>query len=86
MRRTERAEALAERFGSNKRKIEKCVWQDEKDFCLEVPLNPQNSRVYGDGKNRTFQIIDFLIKQTSNLSRLWCQPVLVGMALRSHFL
>ena len=28
VRRTERAEALAERFGSNKRKIEKCVWQD----------------------------------------------------------
>ena len=50
VRRTERAEALAERFGSNKRKIEKCVWQDKKDFCLEVPLNPQNSRVYGDGK------------------------------------
>ena len=43
LRRTERAKALAERFGSNKRKIEKCVWQDEKDV-------PQNSRVFGDDR------------------------------------
>ena len=42
---TERAGALAERF-SNKRSAEKCVWQDEKDFMLEVPLNHLNSRVY----------------------------------------
>ena len=35
-RRKERAKALAERFGSNKGKIEKYVWQDEKDFGLEV--------------------------------------------------
>ena len=48
-RRTERAEALVARFRSDKRKIEKCVWQDEKDFTLEVPLNPQNCRVYGEG-------------------------------------
>ena len=45
-RRTERAGALTERF-SNKRSVEKCVWQDEKAFTLEVPLNHQNSRVYG---------------------------------------
>ena len=53
--RTERAGALAERF-SNKRSVEKCVWQDEKDFTLEVPLNHQNSRVYG--KNRKGDISD----------------------------
>ena len=54
-RRTEKAGALAERF-SNKRSVEKCVWQDEKDFTLEVPLNHQNSRVYG--KNRKGDISD----------------------------
>ena len=54
-RRTERAGALAERF-SNKMSVEKCVWQDEKDFTLEVPLNHQNSRVYG--KNRKGDISD----------------------------
>ena len=26
------------------------MWQDEKDFTLEVPQNAQNSRVYGDGR------------------------------------
>ena len=41
-RRTERAGALAERF-PNKRSVEKCVWHDEEDFILEVPLNHQNS-------------------------------------------
>ena len=68
-RRTERAGALAERF-SSKRSIEKCVWQDEKDFTLEVPMNHQNSRVYGKtqkrdiadqrlfhNKNRQFKIV-----------------------------
>ena len=46
VRRTERSGALAERF-SETRSVEKCVWQDEKDFTLEVPINHQNSRVYG---------------------------------------
>jgi len=45
-RRTERAASLAEKIGKN-RLVEKCVWQDEKDFTLDVPMNPQNSRVYG---------------------------------------
>ena len=30
--------------------IEKTVWQDEKDFILEVPVNLQNDRVYGKEK------------------------------------
>ena len=45
-RRTTRAGLLAERFGKN-RMIEKCVFQDEKDFTLDIPINHQNSRVYG---------------------------------------
>ena len=51
----ERAGALVERF-SNKRSVEKCVWQDEKHFTLELPLNHQNSHVYG--KNRKGDISD----------------------------
>ena len=32
--------------------VEKCLWQDKKDFTLDVPLNSQNSRVYGlENKN-----------------------------------
>ena len=61
--RTERAGALADRF-SNKRSVEKCVWQDEKDFTLEVPLNHQNSRVYG--KNRKGDISDHRLFQNTN--------------------
>jgi len=30
--------------------IERTVWQDEKDFTLEVSVNLQNDRVYGKGK------------------------------------
>eukprot|EP00111_Clytia_hemisphaerica_P015309 TCONS_00045177-protein len=48
-RRTERSGALAERF-SHKRSVEKCVFQDEKDFTLDVLINSQNSRVYSQGK------------------------------------
>ena len=48
-RTTERADTLAERISTNLRNIERCVWQDEKDFTLEVPLNPQNSCVYVNG-------------------------------------
>lgn len=40
---------VAERF-ENKRSIERCVWQDEKNFTVQVPLNPQNSCVYGTNK------------------------------------
>ena len=48
-RRSERAGTLAERFGKGSRIFERLVWQDEKDFTLKVPLNPQNSRVYRNG-------------------------------------
>ena len=30
--------------------IEKTVWQDEKNFTLDVPVDLQNDRVYGKGK------------------------------------
>ena len=45
-RRTKRAGALADRFRKS-RSVEKCVWQGEKDFTFDVPLNSQNSRVFG---------------------------------------
>ena len=49
-RRYARAIALAEKFERNTLMIEKTVWQDEKDFTLDVPVNLQNDRVYGKGK------------------------------------
>ena len=49
-RRETRSVNLRERFETNARMIEKTVWQDEKDFTFEVPVNLQNDRVYGKGK------------------------------------
>ena len=45
---------LVEKFERNTRMIEKTVWQDEKDFTLDVPVNLQNDRIYGKGKKSVF--------------------------------
>ena len=39
-------EQPASREQKNPRVIEKCVFQDEKDFSLEVPINQENNGVY----------------------------------------
>ena len=49
-RRETRAGFLRERFESNIRMIEKMVWQDEKNFSPERPVNLQNDRTYAKGK------------------------------------
>ena len=49
-RRCAHAIALAKKFERNTRMIDKTVWQDEKDFALDVPVNLQSYRVYGKGK------------------------------------
>ena len=41
-RRYARTIALAEKFELNTRMTEKSVWQDEKDFTPDVPVNLQN--------------------------------------------
>lgn len=43
--------SLRERFENKISMIEKSIWQDEKDFSLEVSINLQNDCVYGKGKN-----------------------------------
>ena len=45
-KRTKRARALEDRFRKSC-SVKKCVWQDEKDFTLDVPLNSLNIRAYG---------------------------------------
>ena len=42
--------ALAEKFKLITCVTEKTVWQDEKDFTLDVPVNLQNDREYEKGK------------------------------------
>ena len=71
-RRTSRAGELAKRF-AHKRSIEKCVWQDEKDFPLQVPTNPQNNRVYGSGKKE-----DISANRLSHHQNKMCVKVMVS--------
>ena len=48
LRRLVRARALLQRFPNWR--VKKIVFQDEKDFTLEVPTNRQNNRIYIRGK------------------------------------
>ena len=64
-RRTERSDALAERF-SHRRNVEKCVFQDERDFTLEVPTNHEIAESTVKVKRLTFLIIGCFIPQTDN--------------------
>ena len=48
-RSTIRSGNLAEHFDCNPRLLEKFVFQDQKDFTLEVTTNVQNNRVYFKG-------------------------------------
>ena len=60
--RTTKARELAEKFGKN-RMVEKCIFQDEKDFTLNIPINPQNSRVYGPQTRSEISADRFIHKQ-----------------------
>ena len=48
--------------------IEKTIWQDEKDFTLDVPVNLQNGRVYGKGKQSDVPD-ENLFESTNKMSR-----------------
>lgn len=78
-RRTNRAEELVERFEKNSRSVEKLVWQDEKDFPLQLPLNRQNNRVYYKGLKRDVPAKN-LFFQSKRLSK----KVMVSAALTWH--
>lgn len=67
-RRVDRSVNLVEKFAKNARMIEKCVWQDEKDFSLDLPVNTQNDRVYYKGKKSDVPN-ENLNKGTKRLSR-----------------
>ena len=62
------AGSLKERFQSNIRMIKKTVWQDEKDFTHEVPVNLQNNRVYGKGKKSNISN-EILVSSTNKMSK-----------------
>ena len=66
-RRETRADFLRERFESNISLIEKTIWQGEKDFTLEIPVNLQNDCVYG--KISLMKI--YLVRQTKCPKKSW---------------
>ena len=63
-----RALTLTEKFENNTRMIEKTVWQDEKDFTLDIPVNLQNDGVYGKGKKSDVSD-ENLFASTNKMSR-----------------
>ena len=75
-RRYARAIALAKKFERNTRMTEKTVWQDEKDFPLDVPVNLQNDRVYRKVKKSDVPD-ENLFASTNNMSR----KVMVSVAI-----
>ena len=66
-----RAIALAEKFERNDRMIEKAVWQDEKCFTLDVPVNLQNDWDMEKGKNLMFQMRTCLRPRIRCQEKLW---------------
>ena len=66
-RRCARSKNLSENF-TNRRKIERVIFQDEKEFPLEIPINSRNNRVYF--KRRKWEVpMDRLCHPTKKLSK-----------------
>ena len=81
-----RAGSLRERFESNIRMIEKTVWQDEKDFTLEVPVNLQNDRACGKGK-KSFIPDENLLSSTKKMSKkIMVSAAILWYGLKKPFL
>ena len=78
-RRETRAGSLRERFESNIRMIEKTVWQDEKNFSPERPVNLQNDRTYAKGKKSDIPD-ENLLSSTNMMSK----KVMVSVAISCY--
>ena len=57
-----------QKFERNNCMIEKTVWEDEKDFTLNVSVNLQNDRLYGKGKKSDVPD-ENLLASTNKISR-----------------
>ena len=79
-----RAGSLRERFESNIRMIAKTIWQDYKDFTLEVSVILQNDRVYGRGKKS--DIPYYLVQQIRYSKKPWHPLQFRGLVLPNRLL
>ena len=81
-RRTDRVKSLSEKF-DNPRRIERAVFQDEKDFPLNTPMNRQNNRVYYKGKKGDVPSKNLYAERKGQCSHgvgcchmVWCNPAI----------
>ena len=66
--------------------IKKTVWQDEKDFTLEVPVNLQITGHMEKEKNLMFQVRTCLHPRVRCQENLWFPLQFLGTASRNRFL
>ena len=69
--------SLRERFESNICMIKETVWQDEKYFTLEVPVNLKNDRVHGKGKKSDTHY-ENLLSSTNKMSKKVMVPAAIS--------
>ena len=84
-RRYARVIALGEKFQPNTCVIEKAVWQDEKDFTLDVPVNLKTDRLYGKGKKSDVPDENLFASTIRFQAKLWFPMQSLGMAPRNRF-
>ena len=72
-----RAIALAEKFERNTCMIEKPVWQDEKDFTLDVPVNLQIDRVLEKGKKSDVPDVTLFASTNKGSRKVMVSPALI---------
>lgn len=83
-KRETRVGSLRERFQSTICMIAKTIWQDYKDFTLEVSVILQNDRVYGRGKKS--DIPYYLVQQIRYPKKPWYPLRFRGMVLVNRLL
>ena len=83
-RRAERAGKLLQRFSIHS--LPRLVFQDEKDFSLQVPTNRQNNRVYFNGPKKDVQPERLYSEGNKFLKKVMVFAVIPGKVLVSLFL
>ena len=83
-RRVERAGKLLQCFSIHS--LPRLVFQDEKDFSLQVPTNRQNNRVYFNGPKKDVQPERLYSEGNKFLKKVMVFAVIPGKVLVSLFL
>ena len=65
--------------------IEKTVWQDEKDFTFEVPVNLQNDRVCGKGKKSDIPDENLLSSTNKMFEKVMVSAAILWYDVNKHF-